>query len=118
VSPTRLCLEPGCPNPATSKGRCDEHRKAKERQRSRVRRADGIERNRFYARKHWTIVRRHQLFEHPLCQINGPGCLGIASEVHHRVAMEAGGAPYDPANLASTCKPCHSRETMNEQRGG
>ena len=33
------CLEPRCPNPATARGRCDEHRKPIERERSRARRA-------------------------------------------------------------------------------
>ena len=33
----RLCLERGCPNPATSKGRCDLHRRGRERKRSQER---------------------------------------------------------------------------------
>jgi len=44
-----------------------------------------------------------------------PGCLGIANEVHHKVAMEDGGPEYDLTNLISACKPCHSRETRREQ---
>ncbi len=32
--PIRLCLEARCPNPATARGRCDEHRKAREAERS------------------------------------------------------------------------------------
>jgi 5-methylcytosine-specific restriction protein A len=114
MSPIRLCLEPRCPNPATAKGRCDEHRKTLERDRSRSRRADARERNRFYARKHWRMVRKAKLFANPLCELEHPGCLGIASEVHHRQAMEDGGAAYTPENLVSACKPCHSRETMRE----
>jgi 5-methylcytosine-specific restriction protein A len=114
--PHRLCLEVRCPRPATAKGRCDEHRKAQERERSRVRRAEGVERNRFYARKHWRMVRKAKLFANPLCELEHPGCLGIASEVHHRVAMEDGGSEYGMENLISACKPCHSRVTMAEQR--
>jgi 5-methylcytosine-specific restriction protein A len=113
--PIRLCLEPRCGNPATGRGRCDVHRKAQERDRSRVRRAEGIERNRFYARKHWAMVRKHKLYLHPLCELEHPCCLGIANEVHHRIAMEDGGAEYAIENLVSTCKPCHSRETRREQ---
>jgi 5-methylcytosine-specific restriction protein A len=115
LMPTRLCLEPRCPNPATARGRCDEHRKARERERSRVRRAEGVERNRFYARKHWRMVRRNMLYINPLCELEHPGCLGIANEVHHRVAMEDGGAEYAIENLISACKPCHSRATRAEQ---
>lgn len=113
--PIRLCLEPRCPNPATARGRCDDHRKAQEAQRSRARRADARERNRMYARKRWAMVRRAKLFANPLCELEHPGCLGIATEVHHRIAMEDGGAEYEPTNLVSTCKSCHSRETRREQ---
>ena len=113
--PIRLCLEPRCPNPATGRARCDEHRKARETERSRVRRADAKERNRMYARKRWAMFRRHKLFLNPLCELEHDGCLGIANEVHHRIAMEDGGAPYDLDNVVSTCKPCHSRETRREQ---
>jgi 5-methylcytosine-specific restriction protein A len=115
MTPTRLCPEPRCPNPATARGRCDDHRKEQERHRSRARRADTRERNRMYTRKKWAMTRRAKLFANPLCELEHPGCLGIASEVHHRIAMEVGGARYDLSNLVSTCKPCHSRETRREQ---
>jgi 5-methylcytosine-specific restriction protein A len=113
--PHRLCLEPRCPNPATARGRCDEHRKTIERDRSRVRRDEVRERNRMYARTKWGNVRRHKLFLNPLCELKHPGCLCLANEVHHKVAMEDGGAKYDMNNLVSTCNPCHSRETRREQ---
>jgi 5-methylcytosine-specific restriction protein A len=73
-----------------------------------------------YARKRWATTRKAKLFANPLCELEHPGCLGIASEVHHRVAMEDGGAEYALENLVSTCKPCHSRETRREvlTRGG
>ena len=116
MTPIRLCMQAGCPREATARGRCDEHRRAIERDRSRVRRAEGVERNRFYARKQWAMTRRAKLFAEPLCELEYPGCLWIASEVHHRVAMEDGGAEYALENLVSTCKPCHSRETLRERR--
>jgi 5-methylcytosine-specific restriction protein A len=86
-----------------------------ERHRSRARRADARERNRMYARKKWAMTRKAKLFANPLCELEYPGCLGVSTEVHHRIAMEDGGAKYDQANLVSTCKPCHSRETRREQ---
>jgi 5-methylcytosine-specific restriction enzyme A len=67
-----------------------------------------------YARKRWEMVRRHKLHLNPLCELEHPGCRGIAHEVHHKVAMEDSGAKYDMDNLVSTCKPCHSRETRRE----
>jgi hypothetical protein len=79
----------------------DEHRKAQERDRSRVRRQEGVKRNRFYARKRWAMTRKAKLFATPLCELEHPGCLGIANEVHHRIAMEDGGAEYTLDNLVS-----------------
>ena len=52
-----------------------------------------------YARKRWAMFRRHKLFLNPLCELEHDGCLGIANEVHHKVAMEDGGAPYDLDNV-------------------
>ena len=103
--PVRLCMESRCPNVATGRGRCDFHRKQLERERSRSRRQDAIERNRFYARKRWAMTRRHKLFLNPLCELEHSGCLRIASEVHHRIPLEDGGAEYELDNLVSTCKP-------------
>jgi len=68
-----------------------------------------------YASKRWAMHRRRKLFLNPLCELEYPGCLGIANEVHHRVAMEDGGDPWAMDNSVSTCKPCHSRETRREQ---
>jgi 5-methylcytosine-specific restriction protein A len=67
-----------------------------------------------YARKRWAMTRKAKLFANPLCELEHPGCLSIATEVHHRTAMEDGGPAYDLANLVSTCKPCHSTETRRE----
>ena len=94
----------------TSPGRCDFHRKEKERDRSRVRRAENRERNRFYARKRWAMTRKHKLFLNPLCELEHPGCLRIASEVHDRIAIEDGGDEYALDNLVSACTPCQPRK--------
>jgi 5-methylcytosine-specific restriction endonuclease McrA len=108
--PIRLCLEPRCGNPATGRGRCDEHRKAQEAQRSRARRTEARERNRMYARKRWAMTRKAKLFANPICELEHPGCLGIATEVHHKIAMEDGGAEYAMDNLVTACKPRHARK--------
>ncbi len=67
-----------------------------------------------YARKRWGMFRRQKLYLNPLCELEHDGCRGIANEVHHKVAMEDGGAPYALDNVVSTCRPCHSRETRRE----
>ena len=78
--------------------------------------AHALDRNRFYARKRWAMVRLNKLFHDPLCELEHPGCDGIANEVHHRIALQDGGDEYAIDNLISTCKPCHSHETRREQR--
>lgn len=40
------------------------------------------------------------------CQVNWRGCLGIASEVHHR-ASRIGEKLNDVADFVATCAPCH-----------
>ena len=114
--PHRPCLEPGCPRYATGRGRCDEHRKAKERDRSRVRRKDAMERNRFYARKHWLIVARRKKFENPICE----HCdRELATEVHHepplKLLLARGLNPYADEFLVSLCHACHAKQTRLEQ---
>jgi 5-methylcytosine-specific restriction enzyme A len=112
--PIRYCMESGCPNEATGRGRCDFHRKQLERDRSRARREDARKRNVMYASKRWWALRRKKLLQNPECEL---GCGRLATEVHHRVAMEDGGEAWAMSNLMSTCKPCHSRETRRETRG-
>ena len=62
------------------------------------------------------MTRKAKLFATQLCELEHPDCLQIASEVHHWVALEDGGAAYDLTNLVACWKPCHSRETMREHR--
>jgi 5-methylcytosine-specific restriction enzyme A len=109
--PTRLCLEPRCPNPATARGRCDEHRKAIERERSRRRReaTSGV-----YKRKRWEMVRRSVLRRDPICQVCDRA---ISAEVDHIVPLAEGGDPYDPVGLQGICSPCHWRKTGAENAG-
>lgn len=52
-----------------------------------------------------------------ICQINGPNCLGRATEGDHIVPVEAGGALYDLANIRAACLPCnHGRHSRMRQR--
>jgi 5-methylcytosine-specific restriction endonuclease McrA len=38
------------------------------------------------------------------CQIKGPRCTFVATQVDHVIPVEAGGARYDPANLRASCE--------------
>jgi 5-methylcytosine-specific restriction endonuclease McrA len=109
--PTVLCLEPGCGSAARSRGRCDRHRREQtKRHRSRH--------NAFYASKRWRITRRRKLFTAPLCELEHPGCEGLATEVHHRVPLDQDDSNrnrYSLEGLVSACRPCHSRESRREQ---
>jgi 5-methylcytosine-specific restriction protein A len=100
--PTRLCLNAGCPNPATYRGRCAEHARTLNRTTHRNRR--------IYNSKRWAITRRSVLHQHPLCP-----CGAIATDVHHIVDLEAGGDPWAQHNLQALCHPCHSRTTRQGQ---
>ncbi len=51
----------------------------------------------------WSTIRRRQLTAYPLCG----RCGAIATEVHHKVPIEAGGHRFDYSNLESICGPCH-----------
>lgn len=101
----RLCLHPGCGKPARSKGRCPEHAKRRDAQ---IRRAG----RKIYSTKRWAMTRRHYLSGHPFCEAC---CLRLATQVHHRIDLSEGGAPYDPSNLEALCAPCHSGITRARQ---
>lgn len=52
------------------------------------------------------------LKEQPYCSV--PGCQNLAVDVHHHVALEDGGDPYDRTQLEGLCKMHHSRVTAQE----
>lgn len=57
----------------------------------------------------WPRVRLAMLErDHYLCQLKGPKCKKIATEVDHIIDWRNGGAWYEPANLRSVCRPCHN----------
>lgn len=106
----RPCLTPRCPEFAIYRGRCAKHSTQRNRSLNRAGRQ-------LYNSKRWKMTRRRKLNQDPLCELGHEGCLGLASEVHHAVALEDGGEPLAMSNLVSSCKPCHSRETRREQQG-
>jgi 5-methylcytosine-specific restriction protein A len=58
------------------------------------------------------------LRQHPFCEhCKRRGLATLATEVDHIQPISAGGGILDADNLQSLCKPCHSRKTLNEQRG-
>jgi 5-methylcytosine-specific restriction endonuclease McrA len=104
--PTRLCLEPRCPEPAIRRGRCAKHNTARNRETRSANKAE------VYNRKRWKILRSRYLFEHPLCEC---GCGGIAEDVHHKKDIQAGGDPWAWDNLEALTHACHSKATRRSQ---
>ncbi len=114
----RLCSEPYCPNIAhpTGRGKCLEHRRRYERERSRRRReaTKGV-----YKRKRWAM-RRKQAFERdPQCAWvfeDGTRCDRLGEELDHVVPLEAGGDAYSAKNLQLLCAEHHRAKTAQENR--
>jgi 5-methylcytosine-specific restriction enzyme A len=53
------------------------------------------------------------------CQIGGPRCTKVATQVDHRIPRADGGAVFDLANVRAACAACNGRggaERTNEQR--
>lgn len=63
----------------------------------------------------WQQVRKQILAERCVCEIRGPKCTGIATEVDHIVPVDAGGARLDPVNLRPACKNCNSGRASSEK---
>ena len=62
--------------------------------------------------RRWQRLRRYILKRDKWrCRICGrPGRM----EIDHLVPLEQGGDPWEPSNLAATCRTCHIRKTAAE----
>ena len=66
--------------------------------------SDALTTRQYRALRQWVLDRdRHQ------CQVKGPTCTGVATQVDHIIARDDGGAVWDPANLRASCVPCNAR---------
>jgi len=52
-----------------------------------------------------------------MCQIRGPKCTTLATEVDHIIPWRAGGAMYDPDNLRAACSNCNKRRARRDGVG-
>lgn len=95
------CRHQGCPEVVDS-GYCPTHRQLRQATRHDA----------FYSSRRWRALRLWILNHQPLCV----DCGAAAQEVDHILPIQAGGALMDMDNLASRCKPCHSKRTA-EQMG-
>src|SRR5215207_8739490 len=101
-----VCGERGCPNLAHYRGRCELHA----RQRNRETRSQN---RKVYGSQKWLLTRRRYLFDHPLCECEDD-CGRIAEDVHHKLALQHGGDPWNADNLEALTHACHSKVTRRE----
>lgn len=64
----------------------------------------------------WQRIRR-QILERDgyRCQIVGPNCTTVATDVDHILPISQGGAWYDPVNLRAACSKCNN-DRINRRR--
>ncbi|QXJ19633.1 HNH endonuclease [Actinomadura graeca] len=104
--PRPYCSTPGCGSRVTA-GRCADCQARAERWR-------GSSAERGYDAR-WFTVRNRFLRANPWCG----RCGELAVEVDHIDGLgPRGPRGYDPGNLRSLCKPCHSARTARDQPGG
>lgn len=85
--PAKHCLERGCANTATYRGRCQRHAKQRERATHPNKHV--------YNRKRWGLTRRAQLDREPFCrECRAEGVESLATDVDHIVAIQDGGDPW------------------------
>jgi len=107
----RPCRHPGCGVLIRGRGhsRCEAHR-SEERKREDELRPSAARRG---YDADWRELRAQHLLEHPDCVV----CSEPGNEVDHIMAISAGGARLDPANLQTMCKTHHSVKTGRHDRG-
>lgn len=107
TAPLRECSIPGC-HRLTDYGRCQGHRKQRERDR-------GSSKERGYDAT-WRRLRKMKLAAQPLCaQCSEAGTITPAEEVHHEKPIrERPDLRLVLSNLVSLCKSCHSKITAQE----
>lgn len=112
MSPTKVCIEPRCPEPATYRGRCASHASVHDASVTRQGKA-------VYGTKRWRMTRRAKLFRDPICEYVDPEegpCLRPATDVHHRHGVEVDA--WTMESLESLCHAHHSRLTRLAQLEG
>ncbi len=109
LKPPRACSSPGCPA-LTRKRFCEPHDQEDSRRRDAGR---GSSAERGYGAR-WQRFRLMVIARDPICCSCGRK---LATEVDHIKPKSAGGGD-EAENLQGLCKPCHTRKTYAEARGG
>jgi len=115
TAPPHPCSEPLCRGLVPRGERyCETHRRSYNRQLSAQR---GTTKQRGYDGA-WERFRKWVLARRPLCEAfcAKEGRTEVATELHHVVALRAGGARLDEDNVMPVCGPCHRKITAQESR--
>ena len=112
------CNHPGCGQVvAAGVSHCAAHApaaKSRAMKRRELRRKPSPGR-RWYKWAAWQALRRQQLEGAPLCKAcEGRGVITAATDVDHIVPWTDRATFFDPTNLQSLCRSCHSGKTMRE----
>lgn len=71
----------------------------------------------FYRSGAWKQLSTDYRARHPFCECGQHGERAVLGDmVDHRVELEDGGAPLDPANLQTMTWSCHARKTAAAAR--
>ena len=113
VVPMHYCSKPGCPNLVNRGVRfCPDHTKQQAKDYNKQRDPKIVK---LYGRQ-WQVLRRMHLRRNPLCyDCKAKGIIKEGQEVHHIIDHKGNRALFfDPNNLMTLCKSCHSKRTVAE----
>ena len=101
-APPRPCNRYGCPKMAEKDGFCSDHW----RPRWKLSRSGP----KIHDTAAWKKARAMFLRRHPVCECDDPDCNRPADTVHHKIAVDDGGAVFDFDNLQALTRECHERK--------
>ncbi|MBW2364615.1 MAG: HNH endonuclease [Deltaproteobacteria bacterium] len=100
-APPRPCNKYGCPKMVEKDGFCLDHWRPRWKQHKSG--------PKIHDTAVWKKVRAVKLRRDPVCECDDPHCHLLADTVHHIIAVEDGGPPFDYDNLRSLFRDCHER---------
>ena len=115
-----ICVAPACQSIAIEgRPHCPRHaaaRDAREAERKQTAKSGALEWTPLYHTARWRDLRSWHLGRNPLCADCAElGGVTAATDVDHIEPHRGDLAKFfDPRNLQSLCKPCHSRKTAAE----
>lgn len=92
----------------SASGYCEQHEIGHRKEKGDFKKADPI-----YLSSRWRKLRERKLMIEPLCELCGG--VTVATIVHHKREIKAGGDPFNIDNLQSICQECHNR--LHKGRG-